>query len=95
MADEYLVTDGRRDRRFPYTPEGLRDAWDDQQDAPGYLPRQLLNPNRVDLDNPDGLTDDDRERIGDFETERYNAQHADEIASDRDWDQRIDEARGK
>ena len=97
MADKYHVTDGRNEREFEFTPEGLREAWDYAQTLHTY---QLTNPNRVDLRADDsglddGLTDDERERLGEFEDEAYREQHADEIAEDAYWQNKIDEARGK
>lgn len=97
MKDQYVVTDGRTERAFDYTPEGLREAWDFQQTLQHSV---IQNPNRVDLraddSGPDdGLTDDDQELLGEFEAEAYAAAHADEMAEDRYWEQRIDEARGK
>lgn len=97
MKDLYRVTDGRTEREFDFTPEGLRAAWDFQQTLRFSV---IQNPNRVDLaaddSGPDdGLTDDDRERLDEFEAEAYAVEHADDIAADRYWDQRIDEARGK
>ena len=97
MKDQYLVTDGRTERAFDYTPEGLRAAWEFQQTLRHSV---IQNPNRVDLraddSGPDdGLTEADQELLDEFDAEAYAAEHADEIAADRYWDQRIDEARGK
>lgn len=98
MKDQYLVTDGRNERAFDYTPEGLRAAWEFQQTL---RHSEIQNPNRVDLlggdstTTDDGLTEADQDAIDGFESEAYAADHADEIAADRYWDQRIDEARGK
>ena len=92
MVDTYHVTDGRNEKSFDYTPEGLREAWEYARSLPHL--GDISNPNRVDLDC-DGLTDEDRDRLDEFDNEAYPAEHADEIAFDAYWQDRIDEARGK
>lgn len=44
--DTYHVTDGRNERSFPFTPEGLKQAWQFSKTLRTF---QLTNPNRVDL----------------------------------------------
>lgn len=75
MKDQYHVTDGRNERTFDFTPEGLRAAWAFQQTLRGA---QLTNPNRVDLRADDsglddGITDDEQEQLDEFETEAFDA----------------------
>lgn len=96
--DHYEVTDGRRVEIFPYTLQGLHDAW-----LVHRLMRfsQLINPNRVDLLEADsdrlsdGLIDEEHEMLDEFESEEFRLLHADEIAEDFYWQARLDEARGK
>lgn len=69
MNDRYNVTDGRVDRDFPFTREGLRAAW---EFASTLRFAQITNPNRVDLRDDDsgvfhGLSTEDLDAIDAFE----------------------------
>jgi len=100
MNDFYRVTFGpaAEKKDFAHTPDGLREAWEFTYDVLLYMSNarpSLSNPNRLESDEPDGITDDERDVLGTYEDERYRLIHADEIAEDLYWDRRIAEARGQ
>lgn len=97
MDDFYEVTDGRQVERFPYTEQGLHDAWISHKQM---RHSQLTNPNRIDLLEEgdylsDGLTEIEHELIDEWEHEDWLLAHEDEMAEDKYWQDRLDEARGK